>query len=290
MDSTLSFDYNQTVPLDVQTIGKPRRHDTITVRDITFANTLGGRVDATLVIPAGQGPCAGVLWVHWFEPNAQDSNRTEFNHEAIALAHQGVVSLLVDGFWSMTPTKWAQKPGFVWRTEAEHDTELSRKQVIELRRSLDVLITQPGVDPRRVAYVGHDFGAMYGALVAAVDRRPKAYVLMAGTTTFSEWFTFDSDLTKEAEQQYIIDMAPLDPTRYIAKAAPAALYFQFAHSDYYVPERTAQMFFDAASQPKDIAWYEAQHDLAHDEARPDRLRWLRQQLDISEDKGGSQSK
>ncbi len=283
MNTILSFDYDQTVPLDVQTVGEPRRHDVIAVRDITFANTVGGRVDATLVTPPGQGPFPVVLWAHWFEPEAQNSNRSEFNHEAIALARQGVVSLLVDGFWSMTPTKWAQKPGFMWRTEVKHDTELSRRQVIELRRALDVLLAQPGVDPKRIAFVGHDFGAMYGALVAAVDHRPKAYVLMAGTTTFSEWFSFGSKLTKEAEQQYIKDMSPLDPTRYIAKAAPAALYFQFAHSDYYVPERTAQIFYDAASQPKEIAWYDAQHDLAHDEARPDRLKWLRKQLNIPED-------
>jgi len=122
--------------------------------------------------------------------------------------------------------------------------------VIELRCALATLLAQRGVDPKRIAYVGHDFGAMYGALVAPVDGRPKAYVLMAGTTTFSEWFAFGSKLTMESEQQYIKDMSPLEPVRHIGKAAPAVLFFQFAHSDYYVPERTALCFMTLPANPK----------------------------------------
>ena len=280
MTIDLTFDYDHATPLDVKDVGKAQQQDSITLRDITFDNSLGGRVDATLVTPSGSGPFAGILWVHWLEPRAQDSNRTQFKDEAVTLAKEGVLSLLVDAFWSTTPAKWAAKPGGRWKSEVKHDTELTRKQVVELRRALDVLLAQPGIDPKRIAYVGHDFGAMFGALVASADHRPKDYVLMAGTTTFSEWYLFGSELSKEAEQQYIKDMAPLDPVRHITKATPAKLYFQFAHSDYFVPERKAQMFFDAASEPKEIVWYDAQHDLAHDEALPDRLKWLRKQLSL----------
>ena len=47
----------------------------------------------------------------------------------------------------------------------------------DLRRALDVLLAQPGVDPKRIAYVGHDFGAMYGAVLAGVDRRVSVWAL-----------------------------------------------------------------------------------------------------------------
>ena len=45
----------------------------------------------------------------------------------------------------------------------------------------------PQIDEARLAYVAHDFGAMYGAVLAGVDPRPQWYVLMAGTPVFSDW-------------------------------------------------------------------------------------------------------
>jgi len=41
-------------------------------------------------------------------------------------------------------------------------------------------LAQPGVDPTRIAYVGHDFGAMYGCILLALDHRISYGVLMAG--------------------------------------------------------------------------------------------------------------
>jgi dienelactone hydrolase len=251
------------------------------VRDITFANTLGSRVAAYLVTPpeGSKPPHPGILWAHWLEGGHATSNRTEFLDEAVTLAREGVVSLLPDCFWSTDPKRWVSRKGFWWKSDAKHDTDLSVRQVVELRRALDLLLAQPGVDPARIGYVAHDFGAMYGCIIAAVDRRPKFYVMMAATTTFSEWFLFGSKLSPAEEAQYIKDMSPLDPTRYAARAAPAPILFQFAHADYYVPERTAQMLFDAASSPKDVRWYDAGHDVKHDQAQPDRLGWIRQQLE-----------
>jgi dienelactone hydrolase len=216
--------------------------------------------------------------MHWLEPQEHTSNRTQFLPEALTLAKEGVVSLLPDGFWSTDPKRWSADPTFWWKSDAALDTELSKRQVVEIRRSLDVLLGQPGADVSKLLYVGHDFGAMYGILVAAVDRRPKGYVLMAGTTTFSEWFLFGSKLDKKGESQYIKEMSPLDPIKYVGQTAPADLLFQFAHADYYVPERTAHMLYDAASEPKSIRWYDAGHNVQHDQALPDRLEWLRARL------------
>lgn len=276
----MQFPYDQTAPLDVKDARPPDKRGEVTVRDITFGNSLGGEVAAYLVTPPAvlKPPYAAILWAHWLEGGDPSSNRTEFLEETVELAREGVVSLLPDCFWATDPKRWAARTGFWWKSEARHDTALSIKQVVELRRALDLLICQPGVDVARIGYVAHDFGAMYGTIIAAIDRRPKFYVLMAGTTTFSEWFLFGSKLTKEQEKQYIKDMSRLDPTRYAAHACPARLYFQFAHADYFVPERTAQMLYVAASQPKEVAWYDAGHDVKHDEAQPDRLKWIRKQL------------
>jgi cephalosporin-C deacetylase-like acetyl esterase len=284
--ATLKFDYDQKAPLDVQAISVEMR-DGVKVRDITFASPLGGRVAAFLVEPPDTAPAAphpGILWIHWLEPASPHSNRLQFVDEAVTLAEQGVVSILPDGFWSTTPAKSVNVGQFGWNTEFGHDRDVSIKQVIELRRALDVLLAQPGIDPSRIGYVGHDFGAMYGALVAAIDRRPQKYVFLTPTYSFADWFVFGSKYSDEENAAYQKEMAVLDPTRFVSQAAPAKLFFQFAHHDYYVPERAAQVLYNAASDPKEIAWYDAAHDMEDRErlSVSDRLSWLRKELGLPE--------
>src|SRR5574341_1463762 len=161
----LTFEYDASKPLDVRDTAPVEKRDGLTVREISFAGGADRRGEATLIAPDGGGPFAGTLWVHWFEPESPTSNRSQFCEEGVALAHHGLVSLLVDGLWAMTPKKWAETQKFFWRTEPKHDTAVSIGQVVDLRRALDLLIAQPGVDPARIGYVGHDFGAMYGALM-----------------------------------------------------------------------------------------------------------------------------
>lgn len=284
-----AFDYDQSLPVAITEVGK-REQDGVTIRDITYRSPAKGAdpVLAYIVTPpasedAPKPPFAGVLWVHWFEPRDQHSNRDQFLDEAIILAREGVVSVLPDGFWSTTPAKWYARPGYVWKTDFEHDRDLSIRQVNEIRRGLDLLLAQEHVDKERIAFVGHDFGAMYGAVMAGFDRRVQGYVLMAGTYSFSDWFMYGSKLEPDEQKAYIEKMKVLDPTRWIKDAAPAKLYFQFAHSDYYIPERAAMVFFDAASEPKEIAWYDAQHDLKdiENDSGRDRLNWLRAQLGLA---------
>lgn len=283
--TTLSFDYQRDLPLDLHENAVEQR-DGVTVKDISYASPAraGDRIAAYLVTPPAEvkPPHAGILFAHWLEPEAQNSNRTQFLDEAVTLARDGVISVLPDCFWSTTPAKAAGVRQFGWKTDVEHDTALSIRQVMDLRRSLDVLLAQPGIDPARIGYIGHDFGAMYGSLVAAVDRRVKAYVLMAGTYSFADWFVFGSDFSLEQQQKYIQAMQPLAPTNFISQAAPAALFFQFAHSDYFVPERAAQTFYDAASQPKEIGWYDATHNMQDmkNETQRDRVAWTRKQLGL----------
>lgn len=288
--TTLTFPYNPAHPLDLRDESPAEDREGIAVRDISFASPdLDGpgepRIHAYLVAPPADiaPPYPAILWAHWFEPESESSNRTQFLKEAVELSRAGVVSLLPDCFWTMTPDRWSGPEDYGWATDADYDRALCIKQTVDLRRALDVLLDQPGVDFDRVAYVGHDFGAMFGALLAGVEDRIGQYVLLAGTCAFSDWFVYGSDLTPAEQQTYIADMADLDPVAYIPDAAPADLYFQFARNDFYVPERVAQTFFEAASEPKRLDWYAAAHDMddAAHTARRDRLAYLRSAFDLS---------
>jgi len=280
----ITFDYDHAAPLDVQ-IHATETRDGVTIHDLTFASPKGDRVAAYLVLPpeGTPGPHPGILWMHWLEPHDVDSNRTEFLDEAVTLAQQGVISVLPDAFWTTTPAKAVGVKQFGWTTDYEHDLAISIKQVIEMRRALDMLLSQPGIDAERIGFVGHDFGGMYGALVAASDRRPKWYVIMAATYSFGEWFVFGSGFDEGQRDAYRAQIDVLDPARYIAQAAPAWLYFQFANDDFFVPKEAARRFFDAASEPKEIHWYDASHDLkdANHTSHTDRLAWIRRQLGLS---------
>jgi poly(3-hydroxybutyrate) depolymerase len=62
----------------------------------------------------------------------------------------------------------------------EQDREAYVQTVADLRRSIDMLLARNDVDPKRLAYVGHSYGAQWGSILAAVDKRMKAAVRMAG--------------------------------------------------------------------------------------------------------------
>jgi dienelactone hydrolase len=268
------FDYDQNAPLGIQELSS-QHTGTVTVKDITYPSPVDGHaIAAYLIVPDGGGPFPAVMYVHWYEPSADNSNRTEFRQEAIQLAEQGAVSLL-------PATMWSEPTWFNSGRTLGKDYQNSINQVIEMRRGLDVLTAQSNVDTARMAYVGHDFGAMYGSVLAGVDRRPIAYVLIAGTYRFSDWYLLGARGSDAQFERYKAQMAPLDPTVYIAHAAPAAVLFQFGTQDGYVPQSAAQTFFDAASDPKEMKSYDSGHDMSADQIQADRLDFLRVHLGLS---------
>ncbi len=255
---------------DIRPIGEESAGGVIE-RLFSYRASGGVRRVAEIIRPAAPGSYAAALFVHWYEPEAHDSNRTQFVEEAKELARRGVISLLVE-------TMWSDRDWFYKRTQAD-DIANSLQQLAELRQALDLLLAEPGVDSARVAYVGHDFGAMYGVLLGAADSRPSCYVLMAGTPRFPDWYLYYPRLAEPERAAFRATFAPHDPITQIGRLAPAPLFFQFGTSDPHVPAERAQEFFDAAHEPKRMAWHECGHAL-NAAARADRLEWLGQQLGL----------
>jgi hypothetical protein len=257
------FSYDQSAPLNV--VEKKRKSQNgAEVVDVVF-DAAERKVSAFLVRPTGK-PKAAVLWAHWYGEEA-NPNRREFLADALALAKEGVVSLLPQEFFP-----WLEPVS----EDAAADRQLTIDQVVELRRGLDVLQEQAGDVP--LGFVGHDYGAMFGALLVA-DKRPQTYVLMAPDATFSNWFLkyFARGASKTDLDRAF---APLEPVNNVGDAAPASVFFQFAKSDRFVPGYVADKLTEAASEPKKAESYDAGHEL-DDAARKDRLAWLRDELGLS---------
>ncbi len=266
------FAYDRSKPFDMK-VEKQNRRGEVTVLDVTYSGLDGKRNAAFLVEPSRPARRPGVLFVHWLEDGHPTSNRTEFLEESVELAASaGVVSLLPNAMWSVP--KW-----FSTREPAS-DYAMSIAQVNELRRALDLLASRSGVDADRLLFVGHDFGAMYGAIAAGLDpTRVRAFVFMAGTRSFSDWFLLYPKVSGEARQLVIDRLAPLDPTRYLAKLGSIPVLFQFATRDRFVSKAAADALVGSAAGPKEVHFYESDHSLASPAAvRADRMAWLKAQM------------
>ena len=172
------FEYDAQAPLDIEDLSPPQDREGVTVRDIAYASPRGGKVTAYLVAPAGSGPFAGVLYLH---PGQGD--RSTFLDEAIAIAKLGAVALSVDGTGTRPPKFRLPSP----RTAGGRLARWTQA-IVDLQRGLDLLASRLDVDSKRLGYVGHSYGATLGGVLAGIETRVVAYVLMAGLVAHSEWW------------------------------------------------------------------------------------------------------
>ena len=267
--SAALFRYNSNSRVTVKEVSSEKRGD-VTVRDITFSIAPSGQeVKAYLVVPGGNGPFAGILWVHWL--GSEKSNRTQFLDEAVDLAPKGVVSLLVDAMWSA--------PEWFRNRMPDKDYENSIRQVVELRRALDLLLSQSNVDKARIGFVGHDYGAMYGMLMAGVEQRVKTYVFIAATQSLNDWaFLGPQPRSKPA---YLKRNANLELTDHLRQVKNASKFFQFGKADFFVSQADAAVLFAAANEPKQRKMYDAPHEMESNAIRSDRDEWLVKQLNLT---------
>jgi dienelactone hydrolase len=226
---------------------------------------------AEMYRPEGDGSYPAILYVHWYESESLSSHRSQFEEEAKELAKSGAICISIE-------TLWSDRDFFLKRTQ-EEDAQNSVEEVVNIRRAMDLLLSQPNLDAKRFAFVGHDFGGMYGVLAGSLDKRPTHYVLMAATPRFPDWYLYLPKLEGEAREAFIREMSEIDPIVHVPNLAPAEVFFQFATDDFHVPKERAEDFFAAAKAPKEMKWYEAGHGLNEDATR-DRKSWLKEKLGL----------
>jgi dienelactone hydrolase len=276
----LLYDYDPGQPIEFkETILYER--DGAKVYDISYASPKEGRVTAFLVVPAGEGPFAGLVFGHW-----GPGNRTEFLPEAILYAEAGAVSLLIDYPW-VRPAPWRRNLQIIHAAEADHEAYV--QAVVDLRRGIDLLSARPDVDPNRLAYIGHSFGAQWGAILSVIDDRVKAAVLMGGVPDLASIFLESNEpevvdiresVPMETIEEYLRINAGTDAIHYVPYAAPTPLLFQFARHERYFDETAMKRYFQAASEPKQVKWYDTGHDLNDIQALLDRSEWLQDKIGI----------
>ena len=265
------FAYDATAPLDIQE-EKRWHEDGVTITDFNYASPRGGRVPATLFVPDGPGPFAGMVFMH-----GSGGDRHSLLWLASTYARLGVVGITIGA--PFTRPEHDNYQGIIFR---EQDAREQIQLIVDLRRAVDILVARPDVTPQRLAYLGLSYGGSMGGLMAAVEHRLKGYVLQVGDGGLVEHFSGSMimGLPEKVRREWLAAMWPIEPIHYVGCAAPASLLFQNGTLDTNVPPADALRYQRAGSEPKTIRWYWADHGLNW-EAYQDQAEWLKVLIGIA---------
>jgi dienelactone hydrolase len=263
----LEFSYNASAPLHYVDHGRLNSSShQLAVHDISFAS--GGRtVQGYLVVPPGSGRRPAVVFVH-----GAGGDRSELLGAAAELAKRNVVALTITA-----PSRSVTASPRTIEGLLSQARSLTVKDVVAVRRAVDVLQTLPQVDPHRIGYLGWSFGARLGAVVAAAEPRIKALVLVsAGAEPLS---AFVARAPVSARQRVRTVLGSVDPLRYIAWAKSGSLLLEDGRRDEVVPHAALLNVVHAAPAGTAVRWYDAPHALDN-RAYRDAFDWLAKKLPI----------
>ena len=261
------FGYDRSAPLAVQERTAELR-DNVDVREISFAARPGVRISGYLVVPLERGRYPAVIYLH-----GDFGGRGDFLDQAVEIARRGAVALTLDAPYSQRRRERLPLGIAGLRRYAA----LIGYAVVETRRAVDLLAARQDVDARRIGLVGWSAGARTAAILAGVERRIQAFDFFAGGA--ASVTDYAAAAPAELRAEVAGTLRRVDPLRYVARAAPARLLFQNGRRDEVVPREALLTLYRAASRPKEIRWYDADHTPS-DRALADSRKWLVQQLGI----------
>jgi len=261
------FEYDAESPLDYEEHGCKFQNG-VNVCEISYASPHGGRVSALLLIPEHDPPLAGILFMH-----PSGTNRYAFLKEASIFAKGGCEALLIDAPYARQPVR------SVFSFTAQDRDDLIQA-AIDLRRGVDLLLSRPDIDPNRIGCIGFSYGATVAAMLAGAEKRIKAYILWACSSNLTDFLQSQAkSLPDNKLYTYLGAMKVIDPIHHIRHVSPSSLLFQNGRHDRNAREKDVMALYKAASEPKQIVWYDTGHSL-DGKACQDRYEWMREQLDL----------
>lgn len=253
-------------PLRYADRGRVNKGYPIAIRDVSY--TAGrDRIAAYLVLPPNRGRrTPAVLYLH-----GSGGDRTQFVVPATWLAARHAIGLVITapsaGARSLASGSTVAK--------LRQQVRLEERDVIAVRRGIDLLRKRPDVDPSRIGFVGWSAGARAGAILAGVEPRLRAVVLMSGgATPVSSYAARAPASLRPAIRRYV---TIVDPLRYVGRATSISLLLQDGRHDQVVPRSALEAMARAAPKGTTVRWYDAAHGL-NARAYHDQLVWLAQKL------------
>ncbi len=218
----------------------------------------GARVPAVFLPVAGEPRAPAALLLHGY------SSRKERMADTIgvALRAQGIASLAID-----LPLH-GERAGEMDAQATRNPLALAqrwRAAVAECGAALAWLAER--ADGERLALVGYSMGAFLACEVAARERSVKVMALAAG-----------GDLPTQTPFAMLVRTVA-DPVRAVRRFAGRPLLMVHGRHDTTVRPEQAERLFAAASEPKELRWYDAGHYLPPGVIR-DATAWMGERLGV----------
>jgi dienelactone hydrolase len=164
------FEYDRSAQLEyVDRGGVGRLPGGVTVHDVSFRSQRL-RIDGYLLLPTDGGRHPAVVVVH-----GSGGDRRELLSQAGRLAARGFVAL------TLTEPSTTQRltPRATPLALLRELRMVQIRDVVTIRRAVDVLQSLPQVEPKLIGYLGWSAGGRNGTFVAATEPRVKALVLLS---------------------------------------------------------------------------------------------------------------
>ncbi len=231
------------------------REATVVVSQISYV-AAGNRINALLVVPAHDaGRHPAVVFAH-----GGGHETDAFLAEATALAGRGFVSVLPDIPLTLNG-------------DATTDSAYVTDAVMAERRAIDLLVARPDVDAKRIAFVGHSWGAELAAILAGVEPRLRAVAIVCG------WSRMATDMVATGmpsdPRAYMGVVSVFDGYRFLAMPGQRRVLIQYGRHDPNIPTAQRAELTRSTAGTKIRKDYDAGHDLvALPAAAADRLAFL----------------
>ena len=231
---------------------------------------------AVVVVPRAKGRHAGLIVQHGLPGRKEDMLDL-----ARDFARLGAVVIAIDAPFA----RRASGEPVLFTTRDRRD---QIQLMVDFRRAVDYLGGRDDVDRERIAYLGISYGGAMGGLLAGIEPRISAFVLMVGDGGLVSHFTGPEDaggplgqLRPEARSEWLDAMRPIEPLRWVGKATVPVL-FQSGRFDDAVPPRDARAYHRAGPPTKEVRWYDSGHFLP-ESAFCDAAVWLGRRLGVDGD-------
>lgn len=250
------YDYDISAALDVEVISVEEAA-IFTVEKLRFSGMHGERVPATLILPGGteRPPC--VLFLHGL-----GGDRGQAQLVATLLIPQGIAVLAIDAAMHGDRAVAGVNFADVGAELAALDGPLVQT-VVDNRRAIDYIESREDIDADRIVLIGASMGGILGSIVAAVDERiDAALLLVAG----GGWAAILNESDHPAAERLRASgmgeaeaLAYVEPTHFIGHLSPRPLLMINGTEDQIIPRSSAEALYEAAGEPKQIRWYEGGH-------------------------------
>jgi dienelactone hydrolase len=265
----LTFGYDAALPLQYVNRGRINgRKEPIAIDDVSFRSERQ-RIEGYLLLPPSRARRPAVVFVH-----GSGGDRRELLERARLLAARNVVTLTItEPSTSSPPARAAGRAA----ASLKRIQAAQVRDVVAVRRAVDLLRSLPQVDPGRIGYLGWSAGARTATFVAASEPRVKAFALLsAGAAPISAYVANAPPSLRPSVRRVL---GSVDPIRYIAMARPGSVLLENGTRDEIVPHAALLNIVRAAPSGTTVRWYDASHELDRAAYR-DAFDWLGRRLPI----------